>query len=163
MGTDDKIDNKAEELKGKVKEGVGEVTDDRDLQTEGQADQAKGNLKQAGEKIKDASSPNLQATGRAETRAIRASRLAVTRPVIGPDQGEIVQRGRQSRRVICSVDPVGHFVVSVGQHGEYPVRRGADHSGGGVSPTHRGRARSARRLRASRTSWSRSGPAVRLR
>ena len=24
--------------------------------------------------------------------------------------GEIVQRGRQSRRVICSVDPVGHIV-----------------------------------------------------
>ena len=23
--------------------------------------------------------------------------------------GEIVQRGRQSRRVICSVDPVGHL------------------------------------------------------
>ena len=54
MGTDDKIDNKAEELKGKVKEGVGDATDDRDLQAEGQADQAKGNLKQAGEKIKDA-------------------------------------------------------------------------------------------------------------
>jgi hypothetical protein len=30
---------------------------------------------------------------------------------------------------------------------------------GGVSPTHRGRARSARRSRASRTSWSRLGPA----
>jgi hypothetical protein len=30
---------------------------------------------------------------------------------------------------------------------------------GGVSPTHRGRACSARRSRASRTSWSRSGPA----
>ena len=54
MGTDDKIDNKADELKGKVKEVVGDATDDRDLQTEGQADQAKGNLKQAGEKIKDA-------------------------------------------------------------------------------------------------------------
>jgi len=24
--------------------------------------------------------------------------------------GEIVQRGRQFRRVICSVDPVGHIV-----------------------------------------------------
>jgi len=24
--------------------------------------------------------------------------------------GEIVQRGRQARRVICSVDPVGHIV-----------------------------------------------------
>ncbi|MFZ1117046.1 MAG: CsbD family protein [Propionibacteriaceae bacterium] len=54
MGTDDKIDNKAEELKGKVKEGVGDATDDRDLQAEGQADQAKGTVKQAGEKIKDA-------------------------------------------------------------------------------------------------------------
>jgi uncharacterized protein YjbJ (UPF0337 family) len=54
MGTDDKIDNKADELKGKVKEGVGDVTDDQDLKAEGQADQAKGNLKQAGEKIKDA-------------------------------------------------------------------------------------------------------------
>jgi hypothetical protein len=45
----------------------------------------------------------------------------------------------------------------------YPVRRGADDSGGGVSPTHRGRARSARRSRASRTSGSRSGPARCLR
>jgi hypothetical protein len=32
-----------------------------------------------------------------------------------------------------------------------------------ISPTHRGRAGSARRSRASRTSWSRSGPAGRLR
>ena len=54
MGTDDKIDNKADELKGKVKEGIGAATDDRDLEAEGQADQVKGNLKQAGEKIKDA-------------------------------------------------------------------------------------------------------------
>ena len=54
MGADDKIENKADVLKGKVKEGVGDATDDRDLQAEGQADQAKGNLKQAGEKVKDA-------------------------------------------------------------------------------------------------------------
>ena len=54
MGTDDKIENKADEVKGKVKEAVGDATDDRELQTEGQADQAKGNLKQAGEKVKDA-------------------------------------------------------------------------------------------------------------
>jgi uncharacterized protein YjbJ (UPF0337 family) len=54
MSTDDKIDNKADELKGKVKEGVGNATDDQDLKAEGQADQVKGNLKQAGEKIKDA-------------------------------------------------------------------------------------------------------------
>ncbi len=34
-------------------EGVGEVTDDKDLKAEGKGDQAKGNLKQAGEKVKD--------------------------------------------------------------------------------------------------------------
>jgi len=54
MGTDDKIENKSEELGGKAKEAVGEASGDRDLQVEGQADQTKGNVKQAGEKIKDA-------------------------------------------------------------------------------------------------------------
>jgi uncharacterized protein YjbJ (UPF0337 family) len=54
MGLDDKISNKAEELKGQGKEKVGEATDDEQLQAEGQADQTKGGLKQAGEKVKDA-------------------------------------------------------------------------------------------------------------
>jgi uncharacterized protein YjbJ (UPF0337 family) len=54
MGTDDKMDNKADELVGKVKDRVGGATGDRDLQAEGQAQKSKGNLKQAGEKIKDA-------------------------------------------------------------------------------------------------------------
>jgi len=54
MGTEDKVGNKAQELKGKAKEGVGDATDDRRLENEGRADQAKGNLKQAGEKVKDA-------------------------------------------------------------------------------------------------------------
>jgi uncharacterized protein YjbJ (UPF0337 family) len=53
MGTDDKITNKGEELKGKAKEKVGEATGDEELEAEGHTDQAKGNLKQAGEKIKD--------------------------------------------------------------------------------------------------------------
>ncbi|GGP78610.1 CsbD family protein [Saccharothrix coeruleofusca] len=53
MGTDDKIDAKADELKGKVKETAGRATDDEDLQAEGEGDQVKGNLKQAGEKVKD--------------------------------------------------------------------------------------------------------------
>jgi uncharacterized protein YjbJ (UPF0337 family) len=53
MGTDDKIENKTEELTGQAKEKVGDATDDQDLQAEGQADQSKANLKQAGEKIKD--------------------------------------------------------------------------------------------------------------
>lgn len=54
MGTDDKFEAKADELKGKVKEGVGEATDDRGLEAEGKADQAKGHLKESVEKIKDA-------------------------------------------------------------------------------------------------------------
>lgn len=54
MGTEDKIENKAEVLKGKAKESVGDVTDNERLQAEGQADQTSGNLKQAGEKVKDA-------------------------------------------------------------------------------------------------------------
>lgn len=53
MSTGDKMDNKAEELKGKVKEGAGSATGDQDLENEGKADQVKGNIKQAGEKVKD--------------------------------------------------------------------------------------------------------------
>ena len=54
MGTDDKIDNKAEELGGKAKEGLGRATGDEQLEAEGHGDQAASNLKQAGEKVKDA-------------------------------------------------------------------------------------------------------------
>ena len=54
MGADDKIDNKADQLKGKVKEAAGNAKDDDDLRAEGKKDQAKGDVKQAGEKVKDA-------------------------------------------------------------------------------------------------------------
>ena len=54
MANDDKIENKSEELTGKVKEGVGRATDDERLEAEGRADQTSANLKQAGENIKDA-------------------------------------------------------------------------------------------------------------
>jgi uncharacterized protein YjbJ (UPF0337 family) len=54
MGTDDKIDNKTQELTGKVKEGVGRATDDENLEAQGRNDQTKSHLKQAGEKVKDA-------------------------------------------------------------------------------------------------------------
>ena len=53
MSGTDKLSNKAEELQGKAKEGVGDATGNEDLKAEGQVDQGKGNLKQAGEKIKD--------------------------------------------------------------------------------------------------------------
>jgi uncharacterized protein YjbJ (UPF0337 family) len=54
MSTEDKANNKGEQLKGKVKEGVGEATGNEDLEAEGKADQISGNLKDAGEKVKDA-------------------------------------------------------------------------------------------------------------
>ncbi|HWH28614.1 MAG TPA: CsbD family protein [Mycobacteriales bacterium] len=54
MGTDEKLDNKAQELGGKGKEALGKATGNEQWQAEGKADQAKGNLKQAGEKVKDA-------------------------------------------------------------------------------------------------------------
>jgi uncharacterized protein YjbJ (UPF0337 family) len=54
VGTDDKASNKAQELKGKAKEKLGDATDNEQWQAEGKADQVKGNLKQAAEKVKDA-------------------------------------------------------------------------------------------------------------
>ena len=54
MGIDDKIENKAEDLKGKAKEATGEATDDEDLEAEGKTDQAKSSLKDAKENVKDA-------------------------------------------------------------------------------------------------------------
>ncbi len=54
MGLDDKIENAADDLKGKAKEATGKATDDESLEAEGRGDQAKSDLKQAGEKVKDA-------------------------------------------------------------------------------------------------------------
>jgi uncharacterized protein YjbJ (UPF0337 family) len=54
MATEDKLNNKADELEGRAKRTVGEATGDEELRTEGQTEKVKANLKQAGEKIKDA-------------------------------------------------------------------------------------------------------------
>lgn len=54
MGIDDKASNKAEELKGRAKEGVGEATGNEQWQAEGRAERASGALKQGVEKVKDA-------------------------------------------------------------------------------------------------------------
>jgi uncharacterized protein YjbJ (UPF0337 family) len=50
----DKVRNKGEETKGKLKETTGRATGDKDLEAEGRADRTKGSAKQAGEKLKDA-------------------------------------------------------------------------------------------------------------
>ncbi len=53
MGIDDKIRNAADEAVGKIKEGVGDLTDNERLEAEGKAQQARADVKQAGEKVKD--------------------------------------------------------------------------------------------------------------
>jgi uncharacterized protein YjbJ (UPF0337 family) len=54
MSAADDIKNAAEKAAGKVKEGVGKLTDNERLEAEGQADQVKASAKQAGENVKDA-------------------------------------------------------------------------------------------------------------
>ncbi len=54
MSGTDKAKNKAQDLGGKAKEAVGNITGDKGTRDEGRGDQAKSNLKDAGEKVKDA-------------------------------------------------------------------------------------------------------------
>lgn len=51
---DDKADAKIDQVSGQIKETVGDVTNDRDLEAEGRGEQTKGHLKEAVEKVKDA-------------------------------------------------------------------------------------------------------------
>jgi len=53
MGND-KMQHKAEELKGTAKERIGGATGNESKQAEGKAESTKANLKQAGDKVKDA-------------------------------------------------------------------------------------------------------------
>jgi uncharacterized protein YjbJ (UPF0337 family) len=54
MGLGDKIQNAAEDAKGKGKEQLGEAMDNEQMEAEGRGDQVKANVKQTGEKAKDA-------------------------------------------------------------------------------------------------------------
>jgi len=48
------MSGKADEIKGRVKEAAGAITDDDKLRREGKVDQAAGKVKQAAEKAVDA-------------------------------------------------------------------------------------------------------------
>ncbi len=61
MGMDDKADNEATDLKGKVKESAGKATGNENLEAEGKADQGEAKVKKAGEHLKDAAG-NLKDT-----------------------------------------------------------------------------------------------------
>jgi uncharacterized protein YjbJ (UPF0337 family) len=54
MSATDKAKDKAQVLKGRVKEGAGRAMGDKSLEVEGSGDKVSGNVKQAGEKVKDA-------------------------------------------------------------------------------------------------------------
>ena len=54
MGIADKAKNTAQDLTGKAKEVVGDVTNNDKLKAEGKKDQAAADVKQAGENVKDA-------------------------------------------------------------------------------------------------------------
>ena len=54
MGMDDKAENEATDLKGKVKESAGKATGNESLESEGRADQGEAKVKKAGEHLKDA-------------------------------------------------------------------------------------------------------------
>jgi uncharacterized protein YjbJ (UPF0337 family) len=54
MALEDKAKNTAETTRGKAKDVIGRVADDKDLEAEGKVELVVGNLKQAGEKVKDA-------------------------------------------------------------------------------------------------------------
>jgi uncharacterized protein YjbJ (UPF0337 family) len=50
----EQVTGKVDELKGKVKQGIGKATDNPNLQTEGVIDETKGKVKQAYGDLKDA-------------------------------------------------------------------------------------------------------------
>ena len=54
MGIEDKAKNAAQHVAGKVKEGVGRLTDNERLEAEGKVDQAKAAVKKDVEEAKDA-------------------------------------------------------------------------------------------------------------
>ncbi|MFF5233879.1 CsbD family protein [Dactylosporangium sp. NPDC000521] len=54
MSFADKVEHKAEEVKGAVKEKYGDATDNERLQAEGAAERAAAKAKQAGDHVKDA-------------------------------------------------------------------------------------------------------------
>ena len=69
-GTGDKVQGKAEELKGTVKQGVGKATGDREMQAEGQADELAGKAKGVVGSAKD----TLDKAGDALSDAVKGDR-----------------------------------------------------------------------------------------
>jgi uncharacterized protein YjbJ (UPF0337 family) len=56
VGNKDTASNKAQDIKGKIKETVGKAVGNEKLEDKGKSDQAKAAVKDVGEKVKDAAS-----------------------------------------------------------------------------------------------------------
>ncbi len=54
MGAVRKVENTAEQARGRAEQAAGKVTGDDRLRVEGKADEMKGDLRQAGETVKEA-------------------------------------------------------------------------------------------------------------
>jgi uncharacterized protein YjbJ (UPF0337 family) len=59
----DEVEGKFENVKGKVKEGVGNLTGNRDLEAEGEADQAEGKTQETWGKVKHGVGDAVDAVG----------------------------------------------------------------------------------------------------
>jgi len=59
----EQVTGKVDELKGKVKQGIGKATDDPGLQGEGVLDETKGKLKQAYGNVKESIKDSDKAAG----------------------------------------------------------------------------------------------------
>jgi uncharacterized protein YjbJ (UPF0337 family) len=64
----DQVEGKAEALKGKIKQGVGNMTDDPDLHDEGVADEAAGTAQDTFGKAKETVGKAVQDLGKAIKR-----------------------------------------------------------------------------------------------
>lgn len=59
----DEVEGKFEDVKGKVKEGIGNLTGDRDLEAEGEADQVEGQSQETWGKFKRGVGDAVDAVG----------------------------------------------------------------------------------------------------
>lgn len=59
MGGVDKAKDKAEQLKGRMKEKVGDVIDDESMENEGRVEEFKGKVKEEGHNLREEGEDNL--------------------------------------------------------------------------------------------------------
>ncbi|MEP6925685.1 MAG: CsbD family protein [Pyrinomonadaceae bacterium] len=68
----DELEGKYDQAKGSIKEGLGNLTGDRDLQAEGEADKASGNVQEGWGKVKRGVSETIDDIGDAISDAGRS-------------------------------------------------------------------------------------------